>query len=360
MKRAASMIMDITTTRILSVLSADLGKPFSINQLTQNIKETYGTAYYANIYNRLHDLEKQEFITLNQFGKSSIITLNFQNYLLTDLLAELETRKKIDALSGNASLQMRLRKIDEYFDNQPTIRSICSIDLEKNIRLNRLELLFLLRSADARLTTQETIKIYTELRRLQSQYNLTIDSLALNETEFKRFLESDEINPIKEMIFRKTVLLCPQAFWNIMREIIEKGTKLRSEKTELNPADVTETDFTYNLTRFGYEEFGSTIKTGRKICVEDIITALMIQGSTRRIEAVPIILAKNEVNSSLLAFLSKKHEAAGRLLGLLKILAQIRPREYVKQAIRLLKASNVKEVKADKKSILQKMTLYDA
>lgn len=355
------MSMDTTTMRILNVLSADLGRPFSINQLTRKIKETYGTAYYANIYNKLHDLEKQEFISLNRFGKSSMITLNFQNYLLTDLLAEFETRKKIDAIINKTSLQMLLRKMDQYFGNQPSIKSICSIDLEKNIKLNRIELLFLLSSTDAGLARQEeTIMIYTKLRSLQSQYNLKIDSLTLNEAEFKHFLESDEINPVKEMAFRKTILFCPQAFWNEMREIIEKGAKIRTEETELNPADIAETDLTYNLARFGYEEFGSTIKTGHKICIENVITALMTQTSTRRIEAVPIILAKNDANSSLLAFLSKKYEVPGKLLGLLKILAQARPREYVERTIKLLEALDVKEVKADKRSILQRMTLYDA
>lgn len=355
------MQLDTTTRRILNVLSQDLGRPFSINQLTQKIKETYGTAYYANIYNRLHDLEKRQFVTLNQIGKSSIITLNFQNYLLTDLMAELEISRKIDALVGKASLQRLLEKMDRNFGNHPSIKSICSMDLERNIKLNRLELFFLLRNTDADHAHQEeTVTIYTKLRSMESQYNLKIDGLTLDEAEFKQFLESSEANPVKEMMYRKTVLFCPQTFWNTVREIIEKGTKIRIDENELNPADITETDLAYNLTRFGYEEFGSTTKAGNTICIEDIATALLMQRSIRRTDAIPIILAKNDANSNLLIFLTKKYEVAGRLLGLLKILMQARPREYVEQAIRLLEASGAKEVKADKKSILQRMTLYGA
>jgi hypothetical protein len=355
------MQLDTTTRRILNVLSSDLGRQFSINNLTQKIKETYGTAYYANIYNRLHDLEKQQFITLNQIGKSSIITLNFQNYLLTDLIAELETSKKIEAIIGKASLQRLVEKMDRDFGNQPSIKSICAIDLERNIKLNRLELLFLLRNTDTDHAHQEeTWSIYTKLHSIESQYNLKIDSLTLNEAEFKQFLESDEANPVKEMMYRKTVLLSPQAFWNTVREIIEKGTKIRTDENELNPTDITETDLTYNLARFGYEEFGSTTKTGHKICIEDIATALLMQRNIRRTEAIPIILAKSDANSNLLTFLSKKYEVAGRLLGLLKILVQTRPREHAEQAIRFLEASGAKEVMADKNSILQRMTLYGA
>jgi hypothetical protein len=276
-------------------------------------------------------------------------------------LAELETTRKIDAIVGEASLQGPLEKMDRDFGNTPSIKSICSVDLERNIKLNRLELLFLLRNTDAHQAHQEeTAAIYMKLRSMESQYNLKIDGLTLNEAEFKQFLESDEANPVKEMMYRKTVLFCPQTFWNIVREIIKKGTKIRTEETELDLVDITQTDLAYNLARFGYEEFGSTARTGHKICIEDIAMALLMQRSIRRTEAVPIILAKNDANGNLLTFLSKKYGVDGRLLGLLKILIRARPREYVEQAIKLLGASGAKEVKADNKSILQRMTLYGA
>ena len=86
--------MDTTTFRILETTSTYLGKSFSINQLTKKIKETYGTAYYANIYKKLHDLETQGIMNLNKLGTSSIVELNFRNYLLIDFLAEMEIKKK--------------------------------------------------------------------------------------------------------------------------------------------------------------------------------------------------------------------------------------------------------------------------
>jgi hypothetical protein len=90
--------MDKTTFRILDTLSRDLGTPTSINELTKKIKETHGTAYYKNIYDKIQDLKKQDIISLSEIGKSSIITLNFNNYRLTDILAEMELKKKQEFL----------------------------------------------------------------------------------------------------------------------------------------------------------------------------------------------------------------------------------------------------------------------
>lgn len=353
--------MDTTTFRILDIISTYLGNSFSINKLTEKIKEIYGTAYYPNIYKRLHDLERQGILNLRQFGKSSIIELNFQNYLLTDFLAEMEIKKKIEFLKRKTDLQMLLAEMDRRLGNLYSIRSICSIDLEKNLKRNKIELLFLLKDSREETESQdETIKIHKELKNLQDKHNLRIDSLILEEHEFSDFLKSDEMNPIKEILTKKTSFFCPQAFWNEIREIVEKGIEIKTEEKETKPADISEINLIYNLARFGYKEFGSEIRQGQNICIEYIITSLLMQDDARRIEAIPIILAKHNANSSLMIFLSQKFGVSERLLGLLKILAKIKHIKEVDRAIRLLETLNVKEIEADEDSIIQKARLYSA
>ena len=114
------------------------------------------------------------------------------------------------------------------------------------------------------------------------------------------------------------------------------------------------------MSRFGYKEFGSRIGQGKKICIEYIITSLLMQDDARRIAAIPIIIAKNNVNSNVLIFLSQKFGVSGKLLGILKILADIKPAEEINRTISLFEALNVKETEADKSSILEKMRLYNA
>ena len=75
--------MDTLTLRILDTLSSNLGDSLSINQLTERIRETYGTAYYANIYQKLQKLKKEGLVSLDLIGRSTNVKLNFQNYLLS-------------------------------------------------------------------------------------------------------------------------------------------------------------------------------------------------------------------------------------------------------------------------------------
>jgi len=353
--------MDTTTFRILDTISTYLGKSLSINQLTEKIREIYGTAYYANIYKRLHELETQGILNLSKSGKSSIAELNFSNYLLVDFLAEIEVKKKIELLERRAFLQMFLKEMDGYFSHSSSIKSILSADLERNLNLNKMEFLCLLRRSTQESRIQdETAEIYRRFGRLQGKHNLRIDSLILDESGFHVLLESNEINPLKEILFRKTVLFCPQAFWSEISEISEKGIEIRTEETSVRPAEIPEIDLTYNLARFGYKDFGSRIGQGKRICIEYIITSLLMQDDARRIVAIPIIIAKNNVNSNVLIFLSQKFGVSGKLLGILKILADIKPTEEINRTISLFESLNVKEIEADKSSILEKMRLYNA
>jgi len=352
--------MDAATFRILDVLASGLGKTFSINQLTMRIKETHGTAYYANIYKKLHDLEKQQIVKLAKLGKSSLTSLNFENYLLTDLLAEMEIRKKISFLKIRTNLQMFLQDLDKQLGDLCPVKTIGSINPKKNLKLNKIEL-FILQQKDGEENIQtETNSIYSKLLKLENKYNLKINSLVLDKQEFSSFLKSDEINPLKEFFSNMIIFLGPQNFWNEIREFVEKGINIQAIEEETRPFDITEDDLIYNLARFGYTEFGSNVRQANKYCIEYIIVSLLMSGDARRIEAIPIIIAKNGFSGNLLVFLSQKFGQAEKLMGLLKILEKIKQMEEVSKTIRLLEILNVNEIESDEEAILQKMRLYNA
>jgi hypothetical protein len=204
--------------------------------------------------------------------------------------------------------------MDKTLDNKCTIRSISSINPEKNIKLNRIEFLFLLSKTPE--YHNEAIQLYKEMLNLQNKHNLKINSLIIDENDFYDLITSDEINPLREALSQEITFFCPQTFWSEIKQV--------AEKTE--------------------------IKT----------TAILLQDDARLIEAIPIILAKNSFKSNLMTFLSQKFETAGKLLGLLKILQTIKPKREINETIDLLETLNTEEIPADEESVLQNMRLYNA
>ncbi|MGA3192173.1 MAG: hypothetical protein ABSD73_06630 [Candidatus Bathyarchaeia archaeon] len=265
--------------------------------------------------------------------------------------------KKMELLKNRNDLLIFLTEMDKSLNETCAIKSISSINLVKNIKLNRVELLFLLRKTSD--YHNETVRLYSEMLKLQNKYNLRVDSLILDEDDFSDLIRSDEINPLREALFRKTVFFCPQAFWSEIREVAEK-TEIKFIKTETKPASISDLDIVYNLGRFGYKEFGLKIEQGKKFCIEYLITALLLLDDPRRLEAVPIVLAKNSFRSNLLAFLSQKFGTTGKLLGLLRILQKIKSSSETGETLDILKIFNLEETPTDEQSILQKMRLYNA
>jgi hypothetical protein len=349
--------MDTPTLRILDTISSNLGDSPSINQLTERIRETYGTAHYANIYQKLQKLKKEGLLSLDLIGRSSNIKLNFQNYLLIDTLAEMEIEKKKNFLAKRTDQVLLLAEIDKLLNETETIRSVSSINPTKNIKLNKTELLFLLRKTPE--YHNETLQLYKEMLKLQKKHNLKINSLILDRNDFHELIKSDEINPLREALSEKTTFFGPQAFWSEIKQVAET-TEIRNIKTETKPANISNLDLTYNLYRFGYKEFGLQLAQGKKFCIEYITTAILLQDDARLTEAIPIILAKNSFKSNTLAFLTQKFEATGKLMGLLKILHTIKPTRETTETIDFLETFNAEIIPADEESILQKMRLYNA
>lgn len=349
--------MDTLTHRILDTLSSNLNEPLSINQLTTIIKQKYGTGNYKNIYEKLQHLKREGLINQETIGRSTIIKLNTQNYLLTDFLSQIEIEKKLNFLKNRTELLNLLIDMEHSLNGISSIKSISTIDPTRNIKLNRIELLILLNNTSR--YQKDTARLFQELKRLQNKYNLRIDSLILHENDFSDLLRSKEINPLREALTKETILYNPQAFWSQIRQTIAE-TEIKIIKIETKPTDIPEQDLIYNLTRFGYTEFGSTYQPGKPICIEYIVTSLLLSDNIRRQEAIPIILSKNSFKTNLLVFLTQKYETAGKLLSLLRILHRIKPTNPIHTTISILETLNVREIPTNnEKDISQKMRLYN-
>ncbi len=349
--------MDKSTLKIFDLLSSNLDDSLSISTLTEKIKKKYGKAYYANIYQKLQKLKKQDLINLNQMGRMSLIELNFQNHFLLDFLTEMDIKKKRIFFNNRPELLPLLIELEQFLNDACSIRTLSSINIERNIKLNRFELLFLLKkSANSH---KVTIKIHKKILELQKKYNIQIIGLIIDHKKFSNFIRSSEINPIRESLPRILNLFCPHSFWGEIKQIKGKSI-IRILLNELKPTKISNSDLFYNLNRFGYREFGWKIEKGRKICIEYIIISLLLQNDVRLFEAIPIIISKNSFDSNLLIYLSKKYNASNKLLGLLKILKEIKPKNEILETMEIFETLKIEEQPANKQDIIKKMRLYDA
>jgi hypothetical protein len=351
------MPMNKPTIRILEALSSSIGDSLSINELTNRMKDRYGSAYYANIYEKLQDLKGKGLLNLEPIGRFCSVRLNFGSYLLIDTLSEMEMEKKLEFLSNKSNLFPFLSEIDKSLSEKCCIRSITAINPLKNIKLNRIELLFLLDETPDSLN--QTIDLNKATLSLQRKYNLKINNLILNQDSFSGLLVSDEINPVREALNQQIILYNPQAFWSQIKEITQKN-QIKTLHTETKPLSIPDSDLNFNLNRFGYSEFGTSFVEGKKFCIEYITISLLLREEARGIDAGAVILAKNTFNSNLLAFLSQKYEVSPILLGILKVLRQTNPKIGVDNTVKILKAINPQELPADEESIRQKLELYNA
>jgi len=369
--------MDETGFRILDVLSRGLGSPVSINELTGKIRELHKTAHYKNIYDRIHELEKQGIIELDRIGKSSISTLNFNDYRTTGKMAEMELEKERRVLENKTWMQMLLGDMRQCFHGF-CINSISIISPEKNIRLNRAEFLFILYEPPNRMEevhgtkqgretehdrkadmANDIIGIHSVMQSLERNHNMKLDCLVLKGMDFLSLLKESQDNPLKAMLSDQIAFFHPHDYWIELKKAIMKGVRIESGE-EINPAKTPEQDLAYNLSRFGYKEMGSKIRQGNDICLEYIITSVLIGEDARRTEAVPALMAKNKPRYGLLLFLCKKYNKLGKLFGLLKAMNKIEKTAEAENAINMMKRLKVKEEKADEKAVMQKMGLYHA
>jgi DNA-binding PadR family transcriptional regulator len=345
--------MDETAFRILDALSRDPGGGTSISALSRDIKRLHGTAYYSNIYNALHRLEKDGIVELTKARHSSLVSLNLRNRQTIDALSEME-------LQSRRSLLAKRQEIQRLFDalsETPSMGPASFIDAERNMKLNRAELLI---QVPEGMSSTSTEALGARLDELEGKLNIRIDALILDEKEFRSLLAAPDKNVLKEMLCRRTALFAPDLFWSRIRNAWAHGIRIQFEQEETNPANMTERDLIYNLARFGYSEFGSLPKEGQDIGIEYVVAAVLLKGDARRIQAIPVILAKNQANYGVLLFLAKKYGVQGQLYGLLRVLAKHDENQDLQHALRMAETARVKEVLANEAGIEEMMRTYHA
>ena len=343
-----------TEFKIIDTISREIGNPISIRGLTTEIKQEFGSAHYPNIYNALLELKDKNIIQIERQRNASIPSLNFSNYLLPDMLIEIELQKKRDFLQKWPEAQFLLSNLDQELSSLSFIRSILLIHPEHNMRLSRAELLILIDQENLA-NRQKARSMINELRR---HNNIRIEDLILSQSKLIDFLKSSEKNPIKEMLSDKIATYLPQSFWNLIRNAYIHGTRIRFDNERTNLSKIKESDLTYNLAKFGYKELGPEIRQGEDYSMEYIISSILMGNDPRRAAAASILISKNRPSFELLEFLSMRHGFAEKLLGLLEAINDISPAPELSDAISAFKERGINPNRVDDGQIRNLMKVY--
>ena len=354
--------MDKATYRILDILSRKLDISMSISEITKNIGKIHGMSYYANTYKKIKKLDKEKILTIIKTGRSSLVSLNFDNYVITNMLAAMELEHKYNFLKEKQEMQLLMLETDKHLRSIPLVSHMLLMYPEKNAKLNKVEMLIHLKESNGKNAIKTKIQIHAIAETLQQIHNIRVDYLVLEKNMILDLLKSNERNTIREVLCDKIVMLHPQDFWLDVKNIIEKGIKISAISDRVNPVKISEEDMVFNLARFGYVEIGSKVKQGKLFCVEYVISSIMFNGDARRIDAIAVIIAKNpEINYDLLLFFARKYGFGGRLLGILYTLTSLvtHVKKTIDRPIRLLEDMKIKEIKANANSIEEKLRLYN-
>jgi hypothetical protein len=345
--------MNGTEFRVLDAMSRRVSDPISIRQLTSEM-EGSGPAYYPNIYRALSSLQKEGIVTMEKQGKASIPSLNFANYLLLDTLTEMELQKKREFLRERPDTWGLFESLEREIGDASSVGSILLLDPARNAKLNRAEPLVIMEGEDK---TQEG-KVEKVAREIGTRFNVRVEPLVVAGTDLTGWLRSPEKNPFKEMLPDMVVLHMPQRFWRLIRNAMVHGVRIRFDPDRTDPSKIGEKDLAYNLVRLGYRELGSEVEGARDFCVEYIVSSALLGEDKRRIAAVPVLLAKNKVDYPLLAFLSRKHGFAEKLLGVLIAMIKLTPSREVEHVVAAMSGGGVIPAKMDEAHVRQTLRLY--
>ena len=302
--------MNKEETKILSYLSDNFGDGGNILEMSKGIDKRYWPAYYPNIYNTARKLAKIGVIDIEHEGNSKLVRLNTENPLSTYYISEIENYKN-QKIAIPKEMLSSILNLSQKFD----IFSICALDPERCLKINRLELLILIRNHD------ESSYLLENVLQMESTYNIKIDPIILTPDEFAKLMKGGEMDLIKDLILSKNILYNSDGFWELIKQ---RKIDTSYRKLGKYPQDLTSEELSYNYNRFGYR-LNESAKTSNKLSIELTIFSMSINEEIRIKYGAIILLYKNisKINLAHLYYLYKRYDDLGIFKGILLSLAKL-------------------------------------
>ncbi|MFH1750768.1 MAG: hypothetical protein ABH863_03760 [Candidatus Micrarchaeota archaeon] len=322
--------MNETEFRIFDILARNLGRQLSIQGIADEVEKAYGKGYYKNIYDATLSLEKEGLLRIQNSSGSRFAQIDFDSPSISLALTEMEIKRTQQLIKKPLYLAL-FKELEWQFTKHHAsppwpIESASIIEDSKSLALNKAELLFILRDSNpampfeggrptktsskelAQQTEDERKLMYDYARFISTKTNIKISFLSLTAFEFASLLISPELNPLKDMLKLQIAVIKPSSYWLQLVKMHYDGMNPAFQSQQCNPAKLSREEIQAIFSGFGYREFGANAKP-LNYSLETAIAAALMQEDARLLEAIPIILAKNQtlISYPMLEYLGMKH-----------------------------------------------------
>lgn len=359
-----------TQFRVLDTLSRNVGSRLPITVLRAGIEERFGTAHYKNVHGAVTTLAEEDYLQIEKTGGTNLVSLDLAQMETLNLLAETDLRSPRTQREGPLTMPTPESRVADLLLEEPTVGTAFLVDAEPNRNLNRLELVVAVQPPGGDEPTRLHDRLASLHRDLQAEARkatVRVDPLILTEAELKQGLAAPRLHPVQAQASRRTALVDPQRFWWLLRQARREGPEPQMRKGSPNleaPLDIVSPlseepdELGPHLHRFGYTEMGTAGEPEQEACLELVVAAALASSEPRRRAASAVLLAKHEVNPRLLAFLARKHDLSGRLVGILDALGQREGRPDLDRIRDFLPDEEPTEIPTERLEEL--LDLYDA
>lgn len=202
-----------TILKIVGLLRLDLGKGFTILEISKLLKIGYRPAY-----NHVSGLEEKNIILIKKVGSSKQCFLNLENAQARHYLQEVDLVRKEEMYKSNTKLKTILEEIIPKITNQ-IIASLHSIVLFGShakgtaTKSSDVDLLFIVGDIKDKKIRE---RIERECASYQHSHNVKISPLITDIDEFKKMLKSKEMNVGKETKEYGIALYGSEQFWRLI------------------------------------------------------------------------------------------------------------------------------------------------
>jgi len=202
-----------TVLKIVGLLRKNLGKGFTILEISKLLKIGYRPAY-----NHVAELEKIKAINTKRVGSAKQCSLNLENAQSLHFLQEIDLARKEELYKGNQKIKAILEDVLSKIANQIT-SSLHSIILFGShakgtaTKSSDIDLLFIVSNIKDK-SVRDTIE--RECASYQHSHNVKISPIITDMEEFKKMLKSKEINVGKETKEYGIGLYGSEQFWRLI------------------------------------------------------------------------------------------------------------------------------------------------